>query len=72
MRFFCLYRLAHITAQGKTFSRTLGIGSSIHFVSEPGRGRMTKLLSASDNFDAGARRDYATRKPSLSRLALLP
>jgi DNA-binding CsgD family transcriptional regulator len=45
---------------GRIIEQALGIGSSIHFVSESGTGRMTKLLSASDNFDAGARRDYAT------------
>ena len=44
---------------GRTFERALGIGSSIHFVSDRDTGRMVRLLSASDNFDADARRDYA-------------
>ena len=45
---------------GRTVEKALGIGSSIHFVSERGTGRMVRLLSASANFDDDARRDYAT------------
>jgi DNA-binding CsgD family transcriptional regulator len=43
---------------GRTIEKALGIGSSIHFLSEQSSGRMVRLLSASENFDAGARRDY--------------
>lgn len=41
------------------FEQALGIGSSIHFVSDRDEGRLVRLLSASDNFDAVARQDYA-------------
>lgn len=44
---------------GQVIKNALGIGSSIDFVSEPQGGRMVRLLSASGNFDAKARRDYA-------------
>ena len=44
---------------GGIIERALGIGSSIHFVSEQTQGRMIRLLSASANFDDAARRDYA-------------
>jgi DNA-binding CsgD family transcriptional regulator len=44
---------------GRVIEDALGIGSSIHFVSEGPRGRMVRLLSASENFDEDARRDYA-------------
>ena len=44
---------------GAIIEHSLGIGSSIHFVSEQSQGRMVRLLSASANFDADARRDYA-------------
>jgi DNA-binding CsgD family transcriptional regulator len=44
---------------GRTIENALGIGSSIHFLSEQSSGRMIRLLSASENFDADARRDYA-------------
>ena len=44
---------------GGIVERALGIGSSIHFVSERAEGRMVRLLSASANFDAEARRDYS-------------
>ena len=43
---------------GRTIEKALGIGSSIHFLSEQSSGRMVRLLSASENFDADARRDY--------------
>jgi DNA-binding CsgD family transcriptional regulator len=44
---------------GGVIEGALGIGSSIHFVSEQAEGRMVRLLSASANFDEDARRDYA-------------
>lgn len=48
-----------MTTLGGIVERALGIGSSIHFVCEQSEGRMVRLLSASANFDAAARRDYA-------------
>ncbi len=44
---------------GRAIEQALGIGSSIHFIAERGTGRMVRLISASENFDADARRDYA-------------
>ena len=43
---------------GRTIEKALGVGSSIHFLSEQSSGRMVQLLSASANFDAKARCDY--------------
>ena len=51
---------------GAPIERALGIGSSLHFVSEQSSGRMVRLLSASANFDAGARRDYAAHYHDLN------
>lgn len=50
---------ARATEVGRTIEKALDIGSSIHFVTERRTGRMVRLLSASENFDADARRDYA-------------
>lgn len=44
---------------GAIIEQALGICSSIHFVSEQSQGRMIRLLAASANFDADARRDYS-------------
>lgn len=50
---------ARAAIAGQVIEEALGIGSSIHFVSEAHGGKMTRLLSASENFDDDARRDYA-------------
>ncbi len=50
---------ARAATAGRVVEEALGIGSSIHFVSEAQGGKMTRLLSASENFDDDARRDYA-------------
>jgi DNA-binding CsgD family transcriptional regulator len=49
---------ARVSDVGRTIEQAFGIGSSIHFISRHGSGRMVRLLSASDNFDPDARRDY--------------
>lgn len=51
---------------GQIIEQSLGIGSSIHFISEQSDGRMVRLLSASANFDAEARRDYASHYHDLN------
>ncbi|MCR9148536.1 MAG: hypothetical protein NXH83_00030 [Rhodobacteraceae bacterium] len=48
-----------MASAGQVIESALGSESSIHFVSEPRRGNMVRLLSASENFDTAARRDYA-------------
>jgi len=50
---------ARASSVGGTIERVLGIGSFIHFRSKQSSGLMVGLLSASENFDADARRDYA-------------
>jgi DNA-binding CsgD family transcriptional regulator len=55
----CVLDPAGAASAGRVIEEALGIGSSIHFVSEAPGGRMIRLLSASENFDDNARRDYA-------------
>ncbi len=57
---------ADMSGVGTLVERALGIGSSIHFVSERSSGRMVRLLSASANFDAAARSDYAAHYHDLN------
>lgn len=48
-----------LPAVGSAVRRIMGVESGIMFICEESSGRMLRLVSASQNFDAAARRDYS-------------